>query len=497
MRLSFGQEQRLEQRTVLTQKMIQSMEILQLPLQKLEERIEQELEENPILEMLEEEPDEETQAEIDKENEDDASSQFEHEEEMQLGKSENLQEDFQVADDFASSYADTINEQPTRSQNWLEDDMARRNDAMANVPSPGQSLQEYLIDQLAWFDMSDVMYDMTVRLIYTLDSNGYLQSSLQDILGMNATEEETELAKQAMRLIRQLDPPGVGACNLRECLLLQLKPDMPYYDVLRTVIADHLEDLWHNRMPMISKKTGFSITMIQESMETLRQLKPKPGAEFNERTAPTVTPDVVVELDEEGCYTVQVDDGRVPQLQISNYYRELLKQRETAKETKDYIKQKVGSAQWLIDSIMQRKATLSKVAQAIVDHQSDFLENGPSSIRPLKMQQIADKVGVHVTTISRAVDDKWIQTPQGIFPLKRFFSSSVSTSDGEEAVAQDAVQLKLREIVDAEDKAKPLNDEELMKALGDAGVKVARRTVVKYRQAMNIPNSRERRVWSD
>jgi RNA polymerase sigma-54 factor len=193
---------------------------------------------------------------------------------------------------------------------------------------------------------------------------------------------------------------------------------------------------------------------------------------------------------------VWLDEGRTPRLHISNYYRDLMKHSDTTKDTRDYIKQKVSSAQWLIDSIQQRRQTLTRVSQAIVEHQMDFLDYGPASIKPLKMQQIADKVGVHVTTVSRAVDDKWIQTPQGIFPLKRFFNSSVAASDGEEDVAQDAVRLKLQEIVDREDKSKPFNDEELMKALQEEGVSVARRTVVKYRQLMNIPNSRERRVWT-
>ncbi|MCL2346749.1 MAG: RNA polymerase sigma-54 factor, partial [Planctomycetaceae bacterium] len=219
-------------------------------------------------------------------------------------------------------------------------------------------------------------------------------------------------------------------------------------------------------------------------------------AAFHEQTAPYVIPDVSVEKDENDRYVVRLDDGRTPQLHISNYYRDLMKHQETPKETRDYIKQKVGSAQWLIDSIQQRRSTLTKVSQAIVDHQTEFLEYGPASIKPLKMQQIADKVGVHVTTVSRAVDDKWIQTPQGIFPLKRFFSSSVAASDGEEDVAQDAVRLKLQEIIEREDKAKPMNDEELMSALQEAGINVARRTVVKYRQMMGIPNSRERRVWN-
>jgi RNA polymerase sigma-54 factor len=236
---------------------------------------------------------------------------------------------------------------------------------------------------------------------------------------------------------------------------------------------------------------------IRDASEEIRRLNPRPGAVFNDQTAAYVVPDVFVDKDEEGRYVVRLDEGRTPRLHISNYYRDLMKHCDTTKETRDYIKQKVGSAQWLIDSIQQRRTTLTRVSQAIVDYQTDFLEYGPASIKPLKMQQIADKVGVHVTTVSRAVDDKWIQTPQGIFPLKRFFSGAIAASEeGEEEVAQDAVRLKLQEIIDREDKSKPLNDEELMKALQAEGISVARRTVVKYRQLMNIPNSRERRIWT-
>ncbi len=496
MRLSFGQELKQEQRTILTQRMIQSMEILQLPLQQLEERIEQEMEQNPVLEMREDEPEDSTEtfdAEIDGEE---TSTNFEREDELPEGDSADMREEFQIADEFASTYTDTIDERPARSQNWLEQQADLRHDAMANLPMPTETLQDYLTEQLTWFDISSELREMTVRIISNLDGNGYLQTSINDILGMKATDDDRELAKQGWQLVRKLDPPGVGARNLKDCLMLQLRADMPRFDVMRAIVADHLEDVEKNRLPLISKKTGFSISDIQEAIEEIRHLNPRPGAVFNDQGAAYVVPDVFVDKDEEGRYMVRLDEGRTPRLHISGYYRDLMKHHDTSKETRDYIKQKVGSAQWLIDSIQQRRMTLTRVSQAIVDHQTDFLEYGPASIKPLKMQQIADKVGVHVTTVSRAVDDKWIQTPQGIFPLKRFFSSSVAASDGEEDVAQDAVRIKLQEIIDREDKSKPLNDEELMKALQTEGISVARRTVVKYRQLMNIPNSRERRVWS-
>ena len=203
-----------------------------------------------------------------------------------------------------------------------------------------------------------------------------------------------------------------------------------------------------------------------------------------------------IEPADEGGYKVRLEDGRTPSLFISPYYRKLLIQTGKAnEETREYIKRKLNSAQWLIDSIQQRRSTLTRVAQAIVDHQTEFLDKGPEAIEPLKMQQIADKVGVHVTTVSRAVDDKWIQTPRGIFPLKRFFCGGTVGADGEE-VAWDAVRLKLQEIVDNEDKQHPLSDEELVKELAKHGITVARRTVTKYRKAMDIPSSRQRRDWS-
>jgi RNA polymerase sigma-54 factor len=210
---------------------------------------------------------------------------------------------------------------------------------------------------------------------------------------------------------------------------------------------------------------------------------------------PSVTPDVFVELGDDGKYRVRLEDGRTPTLYISAYYRKLLTTGEANAETREYIKRKINSAQWLIESIEQRRNTLTKVAQAIVDHQTEFLSKGPEAIEPLKMQQIADKVGVHVTTVSRAVDDKWIQTPRGIFPLKRFFCGGTVSADGEE-VAWDTVRLKLQEIVDSENKQHPLSDDELVKELARHGLTVARRTVTKYRKAMNIASSRQRRDWT-
>jgi RNA polymerase sigma-54 factor len=270
---------------------------------------------------------------------------------------------------------------------------------------------------------------------------------------------------------------------------------MPYYDELKTLVSNHLEDLRDNRLPLIERTTGYSIETIQAVWDQLRKLNPKPAARFAEKFVPTVTPDVIVDQSDNGSYKVRLEDSRVPSLHISEYYRRRLISGEATPEEREFIKRKINSAQWLIDSIEQRRSTLTKVSQAIVEHQTRFLDEGPEFIEPLKMQQIADKVGVHVTTVSRAVDDKWIQTPRGIFPLKRFFVGGTKSADGED-VAWDIIRIKLQELVDKEDKQHPYSDDELVKQLKQQGLNVARRTVTKYRQKMDIPSSRQRRDWS-
>jgi RNA polymerase sigma-54 factor len=491
MRLSLGQELRLVQKQVLAPRMIQSMEILQLPIMALQERIEQEMQENPILELREEDPDLPAE-EVDKEAPD---SPTEEERELVIDERHDNEQDFERLLKMDEDWPDQFEEHSRPSRNRMDEEGDRKHDAMANMVSRPQTLQDYLHDQLGWFDLDPQIRAMCDRIIYNLDPNGYLQSSLDDLVGAEATEEDRALIQKALGVVQKLDPPGIAARDLRECLLLQLRPGQPCYEQLRTLISAHLEDLEHNRLPLISRITGYSIALVQEALEELRKLNPKPGAEFNEAFVPTVTPDVFVEPAEGGGYKVRLEDGRTPSLFISPYYRKLLLSQDANEEAREYIKRKLSSAQWLIDSIEQRRNTLTRVAQAIVDHQKKFLNSGPEAIEPLKMQQIADKVGVHVTTVSRAVDDKWIQTPRGIFPLKRFFCGGTVSADGEE-VAWDTVRLKLQEIIDKEDKQRPLSDEDLVKGLAVHGITVARRTVTKYRKAMQIPSSRQRRDWS-
>jgi RNA polymerase sigma-54 factor len=414
-----------------------------------------------------------------------------------VDEAHNNTDDFERLLNLDREVPEYFEETTRRSVNRIEDDADRVHDVISNVADRPESLQEHLLHQLGELELAPGMLAMCERIISTLDprDGGYFRASLRDLLPADAPPEQLKLAEEALALIQTLDPPGIAARDLRECLLHQLTQDMLFYEEMQTLISNHLEDLRDNRLPLIQRVTGYSIELIQEAWSELRKLNPKPASQFAEALVPTVTPDVEVERGEDGKYKVTVEDNGTPTLHISKYYRERLTSGTATPEEREFIKRKINAAQWLIESIEQRRNTLTRVAQAIVDHQTRFLDDGPEFIEPLKMQQIADKVGVHVTTVSRAVDDKYIQTPRGIFPLKRFFVGGTKSEEGEE-VAWDIIRIRLQEIVDKEDKTNPLSDDDLVEELKKQGLVVARRTVTKYRQKMDIPSSRQRRDWS-
>eukprot|EP00913_Durusdinium_trenchii_P023389 g21967.t1 len=422
------------------------------------------------------------------------------EKELVAGSDDNNESDFERLLEMSSEWSeDNVSAGSQVSSNRMEEAGDRAHDAMANMVARSQTLHESLLEQFAFFNCDREVRDFGEYLIQNLDANGRLQSSLPEIVEayvlVHGSSLELDKAQEALRLIQRLDPLGVGARDYKECLLLQLTPTTPYRDVLATLITSHLDDVEKNRLPVIQRKTGYTIETIKAAIEELVHLNPWPGRGFEESTNQNVTPDLAVERDENGKYTVRLLDEYTPQLHISRRYIQLLKNNPD-EATKEYIKKKIESARWLIDSIEQRYSTLKRVAQAIVDYQTEFLDKGPDFIVPLKMQQIADEVDppVHVTTVSRAVDGKWIQAPRGLFPLKRFFGGGTQNAEGEE-VAWENIRRKLKEIVDGEDKQNPLSDDALVKALAEQGITLARRTVTKYRKAMNIPSSRQRREY--
>jgi RNA polymerase sigma-54 factor len=510
MRLETGMQQRLDQRMILAPRMIQSMEILQLPIMALQERIQQELQENPVLELKDSSEDgtagEPEPVEAPAEERDPGS------EELVIDESGDNELDFDRLEALSKDWDDHFNEEHRPSRNSMDDEVDKKHDAMQNMASRPQSLQDYLNDQVAFVDlpaekMRLVRFVISSYIVDTgyfgrIDEAGqFHQVPLGDVAlayDQPATPEDIE---EALNIVQKLDPPGVGARNLSECLLLQITPETPYRDVLRALVQNHLEDIRHNRLPQIQRRTGFDLPTIKEAIEVLKHLNPRPGASFTSDNIPYVVPDILVERNEAGDYDVRLLDDWVPSIYISQRCISLYKEKGTKPETKDYLKRKIQAATWLLESIEQRRNTLEKVTRAIIQHQRAFLDHGPDHIEPLKMQQIADQVGVHVTTVSRAVDDKWVQTPRGIFPLKRFFGGGTKVKNeagvetGEE-VAWEVIKNKLLEIIAAEDKANPLSDEDLVAKLNEAGYPVARRTVTKYRKMLDIPSSRQRKDWT-
>ncbi|MSQ93595.1 MAG: RNA polymerase sigma-54 factor [Gemmataceae bacterium] len=498
MQMNLGTSMRTELSQVISPRMIQSMEILQLSVMALQERIEHELEENFVLEEREPGNDDEgypNQPELGEAievAEAPSESAVEKPDADLVIDAKSAQEDFERLNDWSNTY----DEESRPSANRVSEEMDKKHDAMANMADRPQSLQDYLNEQLAYVDTEIVNVELVRYLISHLDERGYLITLLEDIRDSYGHEVTLPQIEEAIEDLQELEPRGVGARDYKECLLLQVTRETPHREVVRALIANHLEDIHHNRYPIIQKKTGYDLKTIQEGYEVLRHLNPRPGAEFSTSSVQIVQPDIIIEKNDQGEYDIRLVDDWTPQIYISRSHFEMLRDKHLSPKDRELIQRKIQSAKWLIDAIEQRRSTLKKVTKAIIEHQRAFLDKGPEHIEPLKMQQIADIVGVHVTTVSRAVDDKWAQTPRGVFPLKRFFGGGTQTASGVD-VAYETIKQRLQEIINAEDKANPLSDEDLVTKLAEAGYPLARRTVTKYRKNLGIQSSRQRKVWTE
>ncbi len=495
MHLHASQQMMMSQQMKLAPRMIQSMQILQLPMLALQERIEQELAENIVLEQVErrDEPPETPEPSESNGIEEPPARDLDQRE-LNAGSDDDNASDFERLNEISKEWPDdNYTSGSTPSASRVAEDGDRHLDMMANAESRPQSLHDYLIEQFAYFDLTSELRQFGEYLIYNLDHNGRLPASLPEIVQVYGRSITLDDAESVLSLIQKLDPPGVGARDLKECLLLQLRPTTPLRDILHTLISQHLDDVLQNRLPLIERKTGYSIDTIRAAIEQLSTFDPFPGTKFESQTAEHIVPELRIDRNDEGKYVVEILNEYVPQLRISRSYQNMLESTNDS-STKEFIKKRIDSAKWLIDAIEQRYNTLRKVAQATVDHQTAFLDNGPEHLVPLKMQQIADIVGVHVTTVSRAVDDKYVITPRGILPLKRFFIGGTTTDDGEE-IAWDVIRIHLKELIEQEDKKSPLSDDAIAEALAKQGYPLKRRTVTKYRKILNIPSSRQRREY--
>ncbi len=476
MRMEVVLSQRPELRMKLAPQIIQSIEILQLATLERQQRLKTELLENPVLEMEEPALEEEEEALAEEGPRDErAKSDAEY---------EKMQDIEQVWRDYSS--------QATR-RTVSPEAADRKFEAMQNTAARPMSLQDYLHDQFNLLDVAGGLLPIAENIIYNIDDDGYLPYDLEEVVESMEEPCTLEHAQRVLGMIQNLDPPGIGARDLPECLLLQMRHDPANHDLARLIITEHLEDLYNNRIPKIAKDTGHSLDEIKAAAEFIGHLNPRPGAAFSSEVSPYIIPDVAVDL-VDGEYIVQLQDDRLPRVYINSAYSRLLRDKRTSESAKEYIRKRLQSARWLLDSIEQRRNTVYKISREIVDVQRDFLDRGIAHLHPLKMETIAQATGVHVSTVCRAIADKYMQTPRGLYPLKFFFTGGTRASDGT-LHSRKSVKERVRQVIESEDKSNPLSDDEVAATLQAEGLDIARRTVTKYRKAMDIPSSRRRRQY--
>lgn len=518
MRFDTSQHMRMSQQMKLAPRMIQSMEILQLSVQALEERIEQELESNVTLEIADPGADEQTLDEIRKQQERDDT---ENERPLTLDEAGGGADDFERLDSFESTYSEAAENEftPPSRGDRIEETLGTysparmagerdaKMDAMANTAARAQPLSDQLLEQWSFADVDDELREPGRLLISYIEDDGYIRTGL-DTIRERAPDPKPEPAviERALLAVQYLlDPPGIGARDLRECLLLQIDHLMddpggggvPPDDltVARDLIDKHLDDLVHNRIPKIALKSGFATEQIKRALDQMRRLSLHPGHALASDAPPTIVPDAIVEFDEDKQqYFAYLTDGRLPNLRVNREYAKMAVDRAIPKGDRQFVRTNLMNAQWLIDAIRQRRQTLLRVINVVVNAQREFFDVGPAALRPLPMTQVGDQLGIHVATVSRAVAGKHIQTPRGIFPLRKFFSGGTQTESGED-VSWEAVRAAMQAVVDSEDKSKPLSDEAIADEMKNRGIEIARRTVAKYRGQLNIPPARLRKTF--
>ncbi len=352
------------------------------------------------------------------------------------------------------------------------------------------SLADYLNWQLRLTITTPDVAAAAETIIGNLNDDGYLDCSLEEIAALGPWPMET--AQKALEIVQQLDPTGVAARNLQECLLLQLEY-LGYGDRLAVkMIREHFGQLQQHKLPELAKGLGVTVDQVAQELKLIRcQLEPHPGRKFAPREAQYIEPEVYIEkIDDE--YVIRFNDDGLPQLRINKQYRQMMENKETSKETRDYIKDRFRSAVDLLKNIEHRKQTIYKVCERIVERQRDFLDQGVELLKPMMLKDISEDIGMHLSTVSRVVNGKYAHTPQGVIELRRFFTEGMVNDEGEE-VSTRIIKLRIKKMIEAEDAHNPLTDDEIAKTLAKEGQKLSRRTVAKYRDQMKIPGSRERR----
>ncbi len=492
---------------VLAPQLQQSLALLQAPTLELQALVQQEMEQNPVLEEV---PDAEVQTdkpERDSDGEGDsttpslqnssadpaeppADTQYDP---TKDGESRDPVDEFQAEfeklqqldQDWRDHFAAT--NVPLRTS---QEDEEKR-EFMFNSLATQQSLQEYLMEQVRMSELNNGQVAIAELLVGNIDDYGYLKTSVDELcLSTNIDPDKIE---NVLNVIQSFHPAGVGARDLRECLLLQLERKKQKHTLEYRIIDKCFDALSKRRIPEIARVLDRDVDDIQDSIKRIALLDPRPGREFLPDNDMYVVPEVFVSRQGDD-FIVTTNNDHLPHLRISNHYKDLLSKAEQSSEVRNYIREKIRAGKFLIKSLHQRQSTLLNIGKEIVHRQREFMEKGTAFLKPLTMVQVAEVVGVHETTVSRAVAGKYMQTPQGLFEMKYFFTSGLQTAAGE-SMANTSVKEMIDEIFKNEDQTKPLSDQEVVKMLQDKGIVIARRTVAKYRGELNILPSNLRRVY--
>ncbi|MCR5013891.1 MAG: RNA polymerase factor sigma-54 [Bacteroidales bacterium] len=497
-RLSQVQRQELK----LSPQQIQLMKLLQLPLIELEQRIKEEIEANPALDEDEEGEDNEPINDEDglsnENTEDNGENDDYNDDEININKDDEFDLSDYIPDDDEYDYSYK-----------LQANNRSRDDEEYHAPiTHEESFQDYLINQLGYFDLTDKQQIIGETIIGNLDDNGYLgrpiANIVDDLLFTMNIETTVEEATKVLRVVQQLDPPGIGATDLQECLLIQirrLQEENPYtdYSLCITILEDCFEEFTKKHYDKIAKKTNASNRELKAALDEILKLNPKPGdsSTSGAKISHYITPDFFISIKDDNL-ELSLDGRNNPDLKVNKQYVRMLndftKSKESSKqEAVTFVKQKIDSAKWFIDAIKQRQHTLYITMKAIMDIQREyFLTGDDTKLKPMILKDIAEKVGLDISTISRVANSKYVQTPYGTFLLKTFFSEGITNDEGEEVSTREIKKI-LQDCVDEENKKKPLTDEELMNVLKEKGYPIARRTVAKYREQLGIPVARLRK----
>ncbi len=491
--------QRMAMSQILAPQLQQSLALLQAPTLELRAMVEQELQMNPVLEDV-------SVAELSQQEKDDGdgeelSETFDPTEppadlasdsaadKASPEQSDDWQAEFERLAQIDQDWRDHFSGAGTATRASSEDEERRQ--FMLDSLTAATSLQSDLMEQLRLSDLAEDKWSIAEMIIGNIDDYGYLKASVDEL--SFSTNIPTDLILEVLRSIQDFDPIGVGARDLRECLMLQLERAALRETLEYTIIRDHFEALGRRRLPEMAKALGKTLGEIQQALQRIAHLEPRPGREFLPDNHSYIVPEVFVHKEGDE-FVVTNNAEHVPHLRISNTYKDLMAQAESSNEVREYIRDKIRAGKFLIKSIHQRQQTILNIAKEIVNRQREFMENGVASLRPMTMVEVAEVVGVHETTVSRAVSGKYVQTPQGVFEMKYFFTSGLQTSTGG-TVSNTSVKELIDGLVKSEPSKHPLSDAEIVKTLKDRGIMIARRTVAKYRSELNILPSHLRRSY--